>query len=187
MMPFTLELTNNEITLSGVPFAAPYLQAKREPAGQFLFAGAFPNSPRSQPLPADLFKLLAEKNLLFYHWEITAERMPQFLNLAQLSLMLSAHKQLDPDSAAAKWVFAITPKLGNTVTSVKQTGPAEMTFTRKAPGGLTAVEFFALASWLDVNNFPDWNLKLPPRPAKLKFAHPPTQQPQIISIPTPAH
>src|ERR1019366_6117994 len=72
LTPFTLELTNNEIGFRGVPFISPYLQAKQEPAGQFLLAGAFPNSPRSKPLPADLFMRLAGKNLRFFPLGITA-------------------------------------------------------------------------------------------------------------------
>ena len=185
LTPFTLELTNNEIGFRGVPFVAPYLQAKSEPAGQFLLAGAFPNSPRSKPLPADLFTRLAEKNLVFYHWEITAERLPQVLNLSQLGLMLTSHKQLEGNSAALKWVQKIGPTLGNTTTEITQSGPAEMTFTRKAPGGFTAVELFALANWLEAANFPGCNLKLPPRPVKLKRPHP--QPPDVMTAPAPAH
>jgi hypothetical protein len=183
--PFTLDFTNNEITMGGVPFIAPFIEAKAEPAGQFLLAGAFPNTPRSKPLPAELFKRLAEPNLLFYHWEITAERMPQLLNLAQLGLVLTSHQQLDADAPAGKWVLQITPKLGNTITEITQTGPAEMTFSRTAPGGLTAAEFFALASWLGANNFPGCDLRLPPRAPRIKRPHPPTSN--AISIPAPAH
>ena len=185
LTPFTLELTNNEIGFRGVPFISPYLQAKQEPAGQFLLAGAFPNSPRSKPLPTDLFMRLAEKNLVFYHWEITAERLPQVLNLSQLGLMLTSHKQLEGNSAALKWVQKIGPTLGNTITEITQSGPAEMTFTRKAPGGFTAVELFALANWLEAANFPGCNLKLPPRPVKLKRPHP--QPPDVMTAPAPAH
>ena len=186
MMPFSLELTNNEITLGGVPFIAPFIQAKTEPEGQFLLAGAFPNTPRSKPLPPELFTRLAEKNLVFYHWEITAERMPQVLNLGQLSYVLTSHKQLDADSPAGKWMLKISPTLGNTTTTVTQSGPAEMTVARKAPGAFTAVELFALASWLGAEDFPGCNLKLPPRSVKLKRAQPQTT-PQIISIPAQTH
>ncbi len=184
MMPFTLELTNNEITLGGVPFIAPFMRAKVEPTGQFLFAGAFPNTPRSQPLPPELFTVLAEKQLVFYHWEITAERMPQVLNMAQLGFVLTSHKQLDADSPAGKWMLKISPTLGNTTTRITQSGPAELSFNRKAPGGLTAVELFALATWLGADDFPGCNLKLPPRPIRPKRPSPqPT--PQVISIPAP--
>ena len=177
MASLDLALTNNEISFAGVPFIAPFIQATHKPEGQFLLAGAFPNTPRSQPLPPELFQRLAEKNLIFYHWEITAERLPQALNLSQLTLLLTNHRQLE-DSASLKWILKIAPTLGNTVTEITQTGAAEMTFTRKAPGGLTALELLALGNWLEAPNFPGCNLKLPPRkPFKKNHPHPPAAMP----------
>lgn len=184
LTPFQLELTTNALTFTGVPFIAPYLRAIREPAGQFLLAGAFPNTPRSKLLPADLFQQLAVKNLVFYHWEITAERLPTALNLSQLSLMLTLHRQLDGESAAMKWIQKISPLLGNTITQITQTGPAEMTFTRRAPGGFTAVELLILGSWLEAPNFPGCDLKLPSRSA-LKKLHP--HPSAAMPAPAPAH
>lgn len=172
LMHFSLELTNNQINFQGVPFVSPFLRTLQEPAGQFLFAGGFPNTPRGKPLPPELLARLADKNLLFYHWEITAERLPQVLNLSQLGLLLTAHKQLDANSAAFKWVQKIGPALGNTITEVRQTSPAEMSFTRTAPSGFTAAELYALANWLNAANFPGCDLKLPPHPRNKKFPHP---------------
>ena len=164
--PFTLVRTNNEISLRGTPFIAPYVRAVHEPDGQFLFAGVFPNTPRSKPLPPELFQRLAMKDLVFYHWEITAERWPEVLNLSQLGLVLTSHRQLGGESAALKWIQKTAPKLGNNVTEIIQTGPAEMTFTRKASGGFTALELFTLGSWLENPAFPGFDLKLPPRPKR---------------------
>lgn len=172
LSPFALTKTNNQIMLTGVPFIMPNLQAVREPAGQFLWAGVFPNTPRSKPLPPELFQRLATSGLVFYHWEITAERWPQVLNLSQLGCVLTTHRQLPGESAALKWIQKLAPTLANTRTEIIQTGPAEMTFTRNAPGIFTSMEFFALASWLEDPKFPDFDLKLPPRPAKLKRPHP---------------
>ncbi len=167
--PLSLEHTNRQTTLVGLPFIAPYLEAVESSAGQFLLAGAFPNSPKSSgPIPPDLFSRLAQKNLVFYHWEITAERIPTLLQLSQFTLMVSWHKQLEGNSAALKWIQAAGGKLGNTVTEVFQTGPDEMTFSRKAPGAFTAVELFALGNWLEADNFPGCNLKMPPRTNKFK-------------------
>jgi len=172
LMPLTLQATNGIISLIGAPFIAPYLKTIRDPAGQYLLAGAFPNPPRPKPLPADLLPRLAEKNLVFYHWEITADRLPQALNLSQLGLLLTAHRQLGGDSASLKWIHKIAPKLGNSVTEIFQTGPAEMTFTRQAPGVFTAVELLALGNWLEAPNFPHCDLQLPPRPKNLRRLHP---------------
>jgi hypothetical protein len=179
-------MTNNEIGLRGLPFIAPNLKAVREPAGQFLFWETFPNTPRSKPLPPELFQRLATKNLIFYHWEITAERMTQLLQLSQFGLMVTKHKQLDAGSAALKWLQKIGAALGNTDTEITQSGPAEMTFTRKAPGVFTAVELFALANWLEAANFPGCNLKLPPPSPKMKRLHP-QPMPGATPAPLPAH
>lgn len=179
--PFKIELKGNRINWTGIPFISPYMQAVKEKSGQFLLAGAFPNSPRGKPLPPELFQRLAQNNLVFYHWEITAERFPQLLNLTQLGMVLTQHRQLEGNSAALKWLQKITPALGNTVTEVFQTAPDQMSFTRSAPGGLTAFELLALGNWLEAPDFPGCNLKMPPpseRLKQLRMKHPvPTATP----------
>jgi len=98
--------------------------------------------------------LLGQTNLVYYHWEITAERLKLLPQLTQLALMVTRHRQLDAQSAAGKWLAAVGPTLGNSVTEVTQTAPNQLTFVRKASGGLTAVELTALANWLETPNFP---------------------------------
>ena len=176
--PIALERTNRQTTLVGLPFIAPYLEAVNSSAGQFLLAAAFPNTPKStSPIPPDLFTRLAQKNLVCYHWEITAERVPTLLQLSQFTLMVSWHKQLEENSAALKWLQSIGGKLGNTVTEIFQTRPDEMTFSRKAPGAFTAAELFTLANWLEADNFPGCNLKMPPRVKKFKKQNSPAPAP----------
>ena len=162
MMPFSLVLMNREISVRGMPFIAPTIEATSEPAGQFIVAAGFPNVPKSKPLPPELFTRLGQNNLVFYHWEITAQRFPAALNISQFGLMMTSHKQLSGDSASMKWIQRIGGSLGNTVTEVFQTGPDQMTFTRKAPGIFTAVELLALGNWFEATNFPGCDLKLPP-------------------------
>jgi len=157
----TLVTNDNEIAWRGFSFVSPSVQLMREPAGDFLLAGLFPNSPDSGPLPPELFAPLAPPNLVFYHWENTAERLPEVRNLSQFALLFSHWNQLDGKSAAAKWLDRIGPMLGNTATTITQTAPDELTFTRKAPGGLTAVEFVALANWLEATDFPLGKFQLP--------------------------
>ncbi len=162
MIPFSLQLTNTEINFQGVPFVSPFIRAVKEPGGQFLLAGAFPNTPKGAKMPPDLLALLARKNLVLYHWEITSERMPQVLNMSQLGLLINSCKQLNANSAAFKWLQKIQLTTGVSVTEILQTGPAEMTFTRRATCGFTAVELYALANWLEAGNFPGCNLSQPP-------------------------
>jgi hypothetical protein len=157
------QLTTNdsEIRLRGFPFISPFVQNVREPTGEFLLAGLSPNSPDSGQLPPGLLASLAPTNLVFYHWEITAERLSEVRPLSQFTLMLAQRNQLDGKSAAAKWLDHIGPTLGNTATTITQTVPNELTFARRAPGGLIAIEFVALANWLESTNFPLDGFQLP--------------------------
>lgn len=173
LTPVRTKLTNDMVTVEGIPFAAPYLQAIKSLAGHFLLAGGFPANPHGRPMPAELLRQLAQKNLVFYHWEITAERWPQVLQLTQLAMMLSWHKQLDANSAAFKWAAKISPTLGNTVTEAYQTAPDQLSFSRNAPGGLTAFEFIVLADWLEADDFPGCDLRIPAlSPPRFKHFHP---------------
>ena len=50
--PCTVEQTNRQVTVVGLPFVAPYFEAVKSSAGEFLLAAGFPNTPRSsKPLP----------------------------------------------------------------------------------------------------------------------------------------
>ena len=186
MLTLTMEVTNNRISWLGLPFIVPSLEALHEPFGDFLVAGVFPNGPKTRPLPPELFLRLAQSNLVYYHWEITANRLKQLPNLTQLALMVTRHRQLNAQSAAAKWLDRVGPTLGNTVTEVTQTAPNELTFMRQAPGGLTAVELTALANWLEAPDFPGCDLRLPPpkRLPKVNRPHPQTPGAQPMQTPT---
>jgi hypothetical protein len=164
--PLTTRMTNNQISWRGVPFVAPFVQALHEPAGDFLFGGFFPNAPDPEPPPPELLAQLDRSNLVFYHWEITAPRLKNLPQLTQLILLLTRHEQLAANSAATQWLDRIGPTLGNTVTEITQTAPDELSFKRKAPAGLTAIELIAFANWLETTNFPGGNLRLPPLPQK---------------------
>jgi hypothetical protein len=184
----TTEMTTNGVGFIGMPYIAPYLRPLTEPAGQFLFWETFPNDLRGNPMPQEMLQRLETKNLVLYHWEITAQRMPQLLYLSQFGLMFTWHKQLDAGSAAFKWLQRIGGVLGNTDTEITQSGPAEFTFTRKAQGIFTGVELFTLANWLEATNFPGCDLRLPPPSERLKrLREQRMQHTKTISVPAPGH
>jgi hypothetical protein len=185
MMPVTMVMTNDQISWRGMPFVAPNLRALHEPTGDFLFTGVFPNSPKSRPLPPELFAQLGRTNLVYYDWEITGGRLKLLPQLTQLALMFTRHKQLDAQSAAAKWLNRISSTLSNAVTEVTQTATNELSFTRKASGGLTAIELTALANWLEATNFPGCDLRLP-APAHLLKNRPHSQTPGTPPVRIPA-
>ena len=178
------EMTNSQISWHGLPFIAPFVRALHEPAGDFLFGGFFPNTLRSQPLPPELFQQLNTPNLVYYHWEITAQRLKELPELSQFMLLLTRHKQFTPQSTTGKWLHRVGPTLGATVTKVSQTGPNELSFLRKSSDGLTAMELIALANWLEATNFPGCDLRLPPPRLKPKRPYP--QMPGAPARPVPA-
>src|SRR5205814_10243706 len=145
-----------------------YIRVVKEPSGEFLLGGFFPNTARGKPLPAELFDRLNTPQLVYYHWEITAERLKELPQLSQLLLMVTHHRQLEGESAGHKWLERITPGLGNCLPIVTETTPAELVFTRKAPAGLTALELMALVDWLGPPNFPANDPRLPPAPQRLR-------------------
>ncbi len=158
-----MDMTNNRIAFTGLPFFSPFMQSVHGPAGDFLFGGFFPNLPRPQPLPPQLLQPLNQPDLVYYHWEDTAERLRELPELSQLLLMVTEHRQFDTQSAAGKWLDVIRPTLGTTLTEVKEVAPDQLVFHRNARGGLTAVELLALANWLEAPDFPGCNLKITPR------------------------
>jgi len=178
------QFSNDKISFLGAPYATPFIQARHDSSGDYILGGFFPATQLAKPLPAEITARLATKNLVFYHWEITADRLRTLPQLAQLLLVLSQHHQLDDGSLAEKWLKQIGPTLGSTTTMGVQTGPNEVAFTRTAPGGLTAVELFSLACWLEAPDFPGCDLKMPPpvlHPRLLK-PQPPKNNPMPLLI-----
>src|SRR5262249_36540518 len=154
-------------------------------SGDFLLGGFFPNLFRPASLPPELLAAMNRPNLVYYHWEITSERLKLIPQLSQLLLMITQHKQLDGRSAAYKWLEQIGPTLsGSAVTEVTQIAPTELAFNRRAPGGLTAVELRAFASWLEATNFPGYDLRQPARPQMKNRPHP-TMPGAPLPAPTP--
>jgi hypothetical protein len=184
-------VATNRLSWQGFPFINPEIRALHEPYGDFLLADVFPIPPLGKMAPVELYQTFNHNNMVYYHWEITSSRLKTFPELAQFALLLSKHRQFDLNSVAGRWLNRIGPTLGNNVTEVIQTGPTELTFTRSAPGGLTAVELIALANWLEAPNFPGCDLSMPPRPrpphrpAKTLSATTPSPVPAPAAVPAP--
>lgn len=180
MTPAKLVRTTNGIAVMGVPFMSPKFESLAEPSGQFLFAELFPNTPAGAPLPPGLTERINTQNLVYYHWENTASRIPQTLQINQLCLMLTEHKQLDGHSAGCKWMQKAAATPGATETGITQTTPSEFTVFRQGPALFTAMELFTLASWLEATNFPGCDLKAPPELQS-------SDRPAAAPVPAPKH
>jgi hypothetical protein len=160
--PLKITMTDGEISFGNVPFISPFVQAMHGPAGDFLFGGFFPNPPKSPPLPPELTAHLNQPNLVYYHWEVTGDRLKELPQLSQIIFVLTRHHDVEYGSAAGKWLDSVGPTLGSSTTEVTQTAPNELAFKRTAPGGLTAIELLVFVNWLEVPRFPAFDLRLPP-------------------------
>ena len=53
-----------------------------------------------------------------------------------------------------KWLAAAGPKLGETITEITTVSDRELALTRRTPIGLSAIELYLAANWLQSTNFP---------------------------------
>lgn len=156
-----------EVAVEGFPFIAPKVSVAHEPTGDFVVAGLFPNSGLPEPLPAELLgRVIGQTNLVYYDWEITSPRLLGARYLTQLAFLTAQRVQLGGESRAMKWLLDIEPKVGPTVTEIKQVSPREFSLARKGHLAMTAIELVALANWIESPSFPGWSFqKVPPRSA----------------------
>jgi len=187
----SLVASNNQVSLLGVPpLMAPYLEARREPAGEYLMAGFLPNASLGRAVPPQMLAWQGLPGLVYYHWENTAERWENpgnhskmFAQLYQLLFYVTDHRQLETNTLAGQWVNRLAPTLGATVTEAFETAPNEVSFTRQAPAGMTALDLVVLSSWLEAPDFPGCDLRMPPRKIIRRLAAPPPGAP----LPFPVH
>ncbi|HTG45417.1 MAG TPA: hypothetical protein VK633_12885 [Verrucomicrobiae bacterium] len=145
-------LTNRPALIwRGLPVVAPYVEAADEGRSPFLLAGLFPVAiGKTNPAPAELFQQLKKKNLVYYEWEITEERLKQWRPIWQFTQILRGN--MFPMSASDKWIEAITPRLANTITEVTLENPRRLKLVRQSQSGLNALELVLLAHAVDPND-----------------------------------
>jgi hypothetical protein len=154
-----------ELIWRGLPILVPYLEPARDHGQDYLHAGIFPVNPPTNAPPAALFRQLEdEPNLLFYGWEITQSRLDQVRPLLQIGGIILTVSPMSTNSAASKWLDAIEPRLGNTVTEVTMNSPKEWNVLRTSHSGFNGLELLTLANWIEGTNFPHMNLNLRFRP-----------------------
>jgi hypothetical protein len=135
--------------LSSAPGVVPMLAGIENHKPGFLGFSMFRRQRSVQPVPRELLQQLQQPGLVLYDWEITSENFVHWwANLQARDLSLG----LNPapgDGLANAWLTDGLGKVDNTVTQVRQSGPGSFTWSRKAPVGLSALEWVALGRWLD--------------------------------------
>ena len=152
----------------GLPVLVPYVGPRKDGNQGFIYGGIFPlvETTNTQPAPDELFAQFEKRtNLAYYDWEITPARLTAYQQASPfIELVLTKPANKD-GTHAQEWLQEAQPKLANAVTEAIAAGPRELSFTRKSQTGMTAIEMWLLARWLDSAEFP-------------KFPYGPTQRPQ---------
>lgn len=147
--------TFNGLDWKGLPYMSPFLCSLATNGQNFIYGGGFPASAQTQPLTlAGAQAALGQTNLVYHDWEMTGPRTEQWIFMSQFARLIFHKAQLPPNSTGLLWLQALPPKLGLSVTDIAQTGPDELSFTRKSSIGFTAIELNLLADWLESPQFP---------------------------------
>lgn len=137
------------------PLVEPFIRGFTNHTHGVRIAGLFPLINQPRPVPdALLAQLDSAENLIYYHWEITQNRIEFFKNLFQLLAFLADQPQMKADGAGLRWLDAVAPKMGNAVTIVTAPAPQTLELVRKSHFGLTGLELAALVRWLESESCP---------------------------------
>lgn len=155
-------ITNDFLIWDGLPFIHPFIRAAGGAGDRFVLAGLAPVAISNSYAPAELFAQFARQpEVVFYEWEYTPEVLFQLRSLVQLFRLLTERPQIPPESPSWRWFDAITPLMGECVTSARVTGPNSVSVVRRATVGLSAKELVALASWAETPFIPPADYLLP--------------------------
>ena len=139
----------------GVPFIVPFLRSVADGGGGFAYGGLFAYPFTNRPPPGLLFQqVTTQTNLVYYDWEVTGQRVDEWLHIGQLLRLLFGKANLPPNSASMAWLNAAKTNLANSITGAAQTGPEQLAFTRISTAGLTALEMHLLTDWFESPQFP---------------------------------
>lgn len=160
--------STSRILITGLPLMYPNLSVTTNGNNTFLLCGLLPLALQTNPPPHELLsQIMGRDSLLYYHWEITEERLNQVRHVYPL---LEIMKTSDSPDAATKrrtviggrkWLEAVASHLGNTITEITVASPRELQLHRTSHFGLTGMELLILAEWLDSSRFPLFGYELP--------------------------
>ncbi|MGZ8900468.1 MAG: hypothetical protein ACXW3Z_10265, partial [Limisphaerales bacterium] len=137
----------------GLPILVPFIEAAGSPHASFITAGLFPARLQdSKPMPAELLEQLKQKNLVYYDWEITGNRLEQWIPTWQVYYLVNGRFTPDNTAASSKLLQALKSQLGNTVTAGTLENPRRIKFVRQSHLGATAMELTLLSHYLDASD-----------------------------------
>ena len=183
------------VELLGLPYFQPFLEARRQGERDMIHGGLFPVNVRRTGAPDGLLaQVRGRTNLLAYDWETTGTqvvlpdagpngtrgmvtnvvgRLIQFKELYQFGMLmmnksggeLPTDAQGNIQTPGSRWVDAVAPLLGDTISEVTVTGAKQLTLTRSSQVGFNALELTYLLRWAVNPGFPGWT-EPPPLPRR---------------------
>jgi len=153
----------NRLVVTNVFFLVPFATPAPSPCQDLAVAGlTLPLWKEGDPPPPELLaQLQNDKNLIYYHWELTSQQAPHWWNTYFMYSMLAGYAPY-PKNGAMVWLSRsnILNRLGNTVTRVVRQAPDTWKLERSSALGFTGLELLQICRWLDGERFPAW---APPR------------------------
>ncbi len=143
----------------GLPVFVPYLSPATLDDQGYLIGGIFPlvNAKDPQPAPQALFDQIESRDeLIYYDWEISAARIRAFEQASRFVGLIFATKGQQDDAFGVQWMNLISGKLENAITEATVAGDRELKIERKSTIGVTGIELWMLAHWLDGKEFPSF-------------------------------
>jgi hypothetical protein len=148
---------SNDATWGNLPNVRPFFKFAETGDDGVLFAGLFPDgaTTNSQPMRPELLQNISGRtNLIAYNWQNTAQRIEASISLGQFARLLLRRPELPLDSVSAKWLKSVMPRVGDSETTIVQTGTHQLSIDRESTLGFTGVELNILAEWLESAGFP---------------------------------
>jgi hypothetical protein len=133
----------------------PWLATRSQSGSDWLAGGFFGVTRTNRPAPAELLaQFQASPSIIYYDWEITEERVTDWLYLGQFFRLALHQAQVPPQSVAIQWLSTVGAQLGNCGTIIHHRPPGQWTFNRRSSLGLSAAELHWLVDWLESSRFP---------------------------------
>lgn len=151
------QTNTTRLAWTNLPIAEPFVSPATAQDPGFAVAGLFPLVKTKRPLPPELLSQIMDRiDLVYYSWELTAQRVNGWRHIKNLYWMLAGYAPLPTNYTGEAWLFDtnVVDRLGNTGTELRLESPRHLVGVRNSALGLSGLELVALMRWLDDPDFP---------------------------------
>ncbi len=152
---FSFDPSKAALSWGPLPIVAPTMKPWPDASGSFVLLTLASTPTNTSPPPPGWFANISEStNMCYYDWELTRDRLHQWLFMGQLTRLTLQCQQLPTNAAALRFIVSAAPHLGPSLTRVSVESPDKLRLSRKSSLGFTGVELNLLADWLESPLFP---------------------------------